>query len=58
MKTKLEAARIAMECGGVAVIASGRSPGVLDRLLSGEAVGTLFWDAKRGVSHESKNFCA
>ena len=39
MASKLDAARIATGSGGVAVIANGRTPGVLDRLFAGEAVG-------------------
>jgi glutamate 5-kinase len=42
MKTKLEAARIATASGGLAVIASGRMPNVLDRLFAGEEIGTVF----------------
>jgi len=42
MKTKLEAARIATASGGLAVIASGRQPNVLDRLFAGEEIGTVF----------------
>ena len=42
MASKLDAARIATGSGGVAVIANGRTPGVLDRLFAGEAVGTVF----------------
>jgi len=42
MKTKLEAARIATAAGALALIASGREPGVLDRLFAGEEIGTLF----------------
>jgi glutamate 5-kinase len=42
MTTKLAAARIATS-GGIPVrLADGRDPAVLDRLLAGEAVGTLF----------------
>ncbi len=47
MRTKLEAAEIAMNCGGVAVIANGADPGILDRLFAGEPVGTVFLPAKR-----------
>jgi glutamate 5-kinase len=47
MRTKLEAAEIAMNCGGIAVIANGNDPGILDRIFSGEAVGTAFLPAKR-----------
>lgn len=42
MSTKLEAAEKSVTSGIPMVIASGRVPGVLDRLLAGEAVGTLF----------------
>jgi glutamate 5-kinase len=42
MASKLDAARIATRSGGVAVIANGRTPGILDRLFAGEPVGTLF----------------
>jgi glutamate 5-kinase len=42
MTTKLEAARIAMNSGGLAIIANGLKPGVLGRVLNGEEVGTLF----------------
>src|SRR5262245_38452425 len=42
MSTKLDAARIAMNSGGLAVIANGRTTGILSRVLNGESVGTLF----------------
>jgi glutamate 5-kinase len=42
MLTKLQAAQIAMHCGGTAVIASGRIPDILDRVFAGEPVGTVF----------------
>ena len=41
MGTKLQAARMAAELGVPAVIAAGRSPGVLGQSLRGEDVGTL-----------------
>ena len=47
MLTKLEAARIAMSCGGTAVIANGSTPNVLERIFSGEAVGTAFLPSQR-----------
>lgn len=46
MKTKLEAARIATNSGGIALIASGRSPAVLERIFAGEEIGTVFLPAK------------
>jgi glutamate 5-kinase len=42
MKTKIEAARIAINSGGLAVIVNGKALGILDRVLAGEAVGTVF----------------
>jgi glutamate 5-kinase len=42
MRTKLEAARIATRSGCAAIIASGRAPGVIERVLEGDQVGTLF----------------
>ncbi len=41
MASKLEAARIATTAGENVVIANGRSPGNLARILAGETVGTL-----------------
>ncbi|MDN6297930.1 MAG: glutamate 5-kinase [Halomonas sp.] len=41
MSTKVRAARLAARSGAVTVIASGRQPDVLTRLLDGEALGTL-----------------
>src|SRR5438034_559763 len=42
METKLQAARIAINSGGMAVIANGLKPHILTRVLSGEEEGTLF----------------
>jgi glutamate 5-kinase len=47
MQTKLEAAEIAMNCGGTAVIANGQGHGTLERLFAGERVGTVFLPTKR-----------
>ncbi len=47
MLTKLEAAQIAMQAGGVAVIANGMRPGVLDQIFAGEQIGTTFMSASR-----------
>lgn len=48
MKTKLDAAKIAVKSGIDCVIADGREKGVLLRILNGEKVGTLF------QAHENK----
>jgi glutamate 5-kinase len=42
MASKIEAARIATTAGENVIIASGRQPGNLDRIIKGETVGTLF----------------
>jgi len=42
MAAKLEAARMAAECGIVVVIGDGREPAVVQRLLEGEQLGTVF----------------
>jgi glutamate 5-kinase len=47
MVTKIEAAEIAMNCGGTAVIANGNGKNTLDRIFAGEPVGTAFLPSKR-----------
>ncbi len=47
MKTKLEAARIAARAGCRLVLAHGRLKQVLERVLAGECIGTLFLPKKR-----------
>jgi glutamate 5-kinase len=47
MLTKLEAAQIAMQAGGVCIIANGRTPEILDRIVAGEQVGTMFMSTSR-----------
>lgn len=42
MATKLQAAAIATRSGAVAVIADGRRPGILDEVVAGADVGTVF----------------
>jgi glutamate 5-kinase len=42
MKTKLEAARIAVQSGCAVVIASGKIPNIIERIFKGEDLGTLF----------------
>ncbi|MCD6416128.1 MAG: glutamate 5-kinase, partial [Planctomycetes bacterium] len=50
MSSKIEAARIATEAGGAAVIADGRSPHVLRKIMSAEPVGTLFLPVSERLS--------
>jgi glutamate 5-kinase len=47
MATKLEAADIAMRCGGTAVIANGQTPDILDKVFAGESPGTTFLPRER-----------
>lgn len=42
MKTKIEAAKIASDAGCKIVLANGREPKVIERILLGENIGTLF----------------
>ena len=53
MLSKLESVRIALAAGKQAVIANGRTPQVLERILAGEFVGTRF-----GVAVSSANHCS
>ena len=50
MISKLEAARMVTSAGGNMVIAAGSEPGVIKRLLAGEALGTLFLAQGKVVS--------
>ncbi|AXC14373.1 Glutamate 5-kinase [Acidisarcina polymorpha] len=43
MLTKVEAARMVMDAGKLAIIASGRTPGVVERVCAGETAGTVFF---------------
>ncbi len=47
MRTKLEAAEIAMNCGGTAVIANGQYRDTIARIFGGEEIGTVFLPSKR-----------
>jgi glutamate 5-kinase len=57
MGTKLEAARIAMNSGGMAVIANGLKNGILGRVLNGENEGTFFV-GKTGALSEKRRWIA
>jgi glutamate 5-kinase len=57
MATKLQAARIAMNSGGMAIIANGLKVGILGRVLSGEEEGTLFV-GKAGSLSEKRRWIA
>jgi glutamate 5-kinase len=53
MKAKLAAVEIARDAGCRVVVAHGREPGVIGRVLSGEALGTLF-DADAGLKNRMR----
>lgn len=48
MASKLDAVRLAVRAGVPAVIANGRTPGLLARIVNGESVGTRFAVARPG----------
>jgi glutamate 5-kinase len=52
MRSKLRAARLATAAGESVIMANGATPGVLDRILAGEPVGTIF--LPHGGSLQSK----
>jgi glutamate 5-kinase len=54
MQTKLEAARLVTDAGECAVIASGRQPRILLRLLEGEQIGTAFLPATRRMESKKR----
>ena len=47
MLTKLEAAQIAMQAGGIAIIANGMRTGVLEEIFAGKQTGTTFMSNSR-----------
>ena len=56
MLSKLESVRIALEAGRQAIIANGRMPGVLERIVAGEAVGTRFGTSVRTAETDAAQF--
>jgi glutamate 5-kinase len=46
IKTKIDAARIATYSGCAAIVANGRLPSAIDRVIAGEQLGTLFLPRK------------
>jgi glutamate 5-kinase len=54
MTTKVAAARSVAARGGLAIIAPGKIPGVLDRLFAGDELGTLFLPAARAMSSRAQ----
>ena len=54
MATKLQAARIAMNSAGMAVIANGLKPHIIHHVLSGEEEGTLFVGKSTSLSEKRR----
>ncbi len=54
MTTKLRAAEIIMKSGELMLIANGRKPGVLQSLMRGEVVGTLFLGGKNHMQSRKR----
>src|SRR5215813_12100284 len=54
MATKLQAARIAMNSGGLAIIANGLKPNILGRVLAGKEEGTLFLGKAGSLSEKRR----
>jgi len=54
MQTKLEAARLVTDAGEVAVIANGREPQVLTRVLDAEKLGTVFVPANKKLDSRQR----
>jgi len=54
MPSKFQAARIVTECGECMIVADGRTPDVLPRLLGGEELGTLFVPSQKKRSGKSR----
>jgi glutamate 5-kinase len=52
MLSKLQSIKVALEGGGIAVIASGTKSEILPRILAGENVGTLFLPKRRIASRK------
>lgn len=56
MKSKVSAAKIATRMGAHTVVAQGREPGVIRRIMAGEEIGTLFVANARGRVNARKQW--
>jgi len=54
MRAKVRAARLASDWGVPTVIASGKEPGLLSRVVSGEEVGSLFVPGKKRLTERKR----
>ncbi len=54
LQSKVEAARRVTEAGEIAVIANGRTPDVLQHILTGERIGSLFLPAEKKLDSRQR----
>jgi glutamate 5-kinase len=54
MNSKLQAARLVTNAGATLIVAEGKMPGVLERAMVGEEIGTLFMPAGKKWSSRSR----
>ncbi len=54
MITKVNAAEMIMRFGGMMMVADGREPGILSKIMNGERKGTLFAGEKTKISERKK----
>lgn len=54
MKTKLEAAKLVTRFGGKVLIANGKTPYIINKIFSGEDVGTMFMPTEENLSGKKR----
>lgn len=54
MKTKLEAAKLVTRFGGKVLIANGKTPYIINKIFSGEEVGTMFCPTDENLSGKKR----
>lgn len=54
MKTKLEAARLVTRAGGTVIVANGKTPYILEKVFSGQEIGTIFLPHEEQLSGKKR----
>ncbi len=54
MKTKLEAAKLVTRFGGKVLIANGKTPYIINKIFSGEELGTMFMPTEENLSGKKR----
>lgn len=54
MKTKLEAARLVTRSGGIVIVANGKTASVINKIFSGEEIGTIFMPHQEMLSGKKR----